>query len=347
VAAVAWLAEIFPSPKQRETILGITQAFSSVGGIMATAAFFLISKNIEHFPAIAAGDNVWRYTLISGVIPALPLILIRPFLPESPAWKQKKAEGTLKRPSIAELFQPIFLRTTIVTTILMACCYGAAYGAIQLTPQIVPGLVPGLRKEISGIRQQIDKAGRDTDEGVLLRKEFTGKDKEMKGIVSSVQFAQEIGGLLGRCAMAALAVLLIARQRLLRMFLIPGLIIIPLVFLYPAAGRLDADNVMWLRIGIFVTGFLTVAQFNFWGNYLPRVYPVYLRGTGESFAANVGGRIFGTSAALLTPRLAGLMPESVTAKTAFGAASVAFLVYFIALIASFWLPEPKQQELPD
>ncbi|HAV60951.1 MAG TPA: MFS transporter, partial [Verrucomicrobiales bacterium] len=34
VAAVAWLAELFPDPKQREKVLGYTQAFSSVGGLM-------------------------------------------------------------------------------------------------------------------------------------------------------------------------------------------------------------------------------------------------------------------------------------------------------------------------
>jgi hypothetical protein len=41
-------------------------------------------------PAIAGGHEAWRYTLISGVIPALPLLIIRPFLPESPAWQHKK-----------------------------------------------------------------------------------------------------------------------------------------------------------------------------------------------------------------------------------------------------------------
>ena len=29
-----------------------------------------------------------------------------------------------------------------------------------------------------------------------------------------------------------------------------------------------------------------MAHLNFLGNYLPRVYPVHLRGTGEGFAAN-------------------------------------------------------------
>jgi len=53
-------------------------------------------------------------------------------------------------------------------------------------------------------------------------------------------------------------------------------------------------------VGSLLRGLVTVAQFSYWGNYLPRVYPTYLRGTGESFAANIGGRMLGTSAALLT-----------------------------------------------
>jgi hypothetical protein len=32
---------------------------------------------------------------------------------------------------------------------------------------------------------------------------------------------------------------------------------------------------------------------------------------------------------------------------AYGAAAVAFLVYGIGLIASFWLPEPAREELPE
>ena len=106
VAAVAWIAEIFPDARQREKALGYTQAFSSIGGLMVTGAYYLAVTYGPSFPAIAGSHAPWRYTLISGVIPALPLILIRPFLPESPAWQQKKAAGTLRRPSIAELFTP-------------------------------------------------------------------------------------------------------------------------------------------------------------------------------------------------------------------------------------------------
>jgi hypothetical protein len=71
------------------------------------------------------------------------------------------------------------------------------------------------------------------------------------------------------------------------------------------------------------------------------VFPTYLRGTGESFAANVGGRMIGTAAALVTTSLAGSMPGSTpTVQMAYAAAAVGLFVYVIGFSASFWLPEP-------
>ncbi len=59
---------------------------------------------------------------------------------------------------------------------------------------------------------------------------------------------------------------------------------------------------------MFLAGLFTVAQFSFWGNYLPRVYPTHLRGTGEGFAANIGGRMMGTGFAFVTTQLTNVMP---------------------------------------
>ena len=168
VAAVAWLAELFPNPKRREAVLGYTQAFSSIGGVLVTGAYFLAVHYADSLPAILGGHAAWRYTLISGVIPALPLIIIRPFLPESPAWARKKAEGTLRRPSIGELFAPQYRKTTLVTALMFACSYGAAFGAIQHLPRIVPGL-----PEVASLARPLQEKA-----------------------VSSVQFYQEMGGLL-------------------------------------------------------------------------------------------------------------------------------------------------------
>ena len=330
VAAVAWLAELFPDPTRREKVLGYTQAFSSIGGILVATANGLCVAYATSFPSLNAfGVSLadphapWRYTLMSGVLPAIPLILIRPFLPESPSWQQKKAAGTLRRPSLAAIFAPELRRTTIVTTIMFACAYGAAFGAIQQVQQIVPGL-PEVRQLTAGLPPP--RAGLVTQE-----------------VAANVTKVQEVGGLVGRVALAYLAVVIISRRKLIRMFQIPGLMVMPLTFAVAATTSLN-----WLYVGMFFAGFFTVGQFSFWGNYLPRVYPLHLRGTGESFAANIGGRLIGTSFAWLTATLAVTANRAYApTKVALVAAAVGFSVYLVGLIASFWLPEPPRENLPD
>jgi MFS family permease len=315
VAAVAWIAELFDNPKQRESVLGYTQAFSSLGGLLVSGAYLLAVTYADSLPAIYGQHQAWRYTLMSGVIPAIPLILVRPFLPDSPVWREKKLAGTLRRPSVLELFHPKYRKVTLVTALMFACSYGAAFGAIQHIPRIVPGLPEALSLPRPAQQQ----------------------------MVSKVQLAQELGGLTGRFILAFLAVRILSRRKLLRVFQVPGLFIVPFVFLYPAQESYTAA-----RIGMFLAGLFTVAQFSFWGNYLPRMYPIHLRGTGESFAANIGGRMFGTSAALLTTTLANNMYGATPfAKLAYSAAAVALLVYSVGFIASFWLPEPAAEKLPE
>ena len=329
VAAVAWLAELFPEPKRREKVLGYTQAFSSFGGLMVATVNGWCVALAASLPALTALGSTaiqnphapWRYTLMSGVLPAIPLILIRPFLPESPIWQAKKEAGTLRRPSFAELFSPALRRTTIVTTVMFAMAYGAAFGAIQQIPQIVPGLPE--------VRQMV--AGRQPPEARLIEQR----------VASDVTKFQEVGGLAGRVALAYLAVVVVSRRKLIRMFQVPGLIAMPIVFAWAARSDLQL-----LYPAIFLAGFFTVGQFSFWGNYLPRVYPVHLRGTGESFAANIGGRLIGTSFAWVTATLAVTSDRAYApTKVALVAAAVGFSVYLVGLIASAWLPEPKADSL--
>lgn len=348
VAAVAWLAELFPDPARREKILGMTQAFSSVGGLLVAMANGLCVKYAADLPAIHLPDFLsslgtvkeqhaaWRYTLMSGILPAIPLIIIRPFLPESPAWAAKKAAGTLKRPSIGELFSPALARTTIVTTLMFALAYGAAFGAIQH----VPRMIPGLQEVKTQAKAAADKAVEGKPEDQKKRLAAQASKKVEQSLASQVTTIQEIGGLVGRFVLAWMAVVIVSRRKLLRCFQIPGLIVMPIVFGYCAVTSLDV-----LKVGIFFAGLFTVAQFSFWGNYLPRAFPVHLRGTGESFAANIGGRLIGTSFAWLTTTLATTPdPAQAPAKLAYTAAGVGLAVYVLGLLLSFALPEPQEQE---
>ena len=310
VAATAWLAELFPERKLRETVLGVTQIFASTGGILMSGASYL-SLTIGHLlPAIHGGHDPWRYTILWGILPAAPLLIVRPFLPESPIWQKKREEGTLQRPSIMELFHPEFRKTALLSCFMMACAYAASFGMLQHFARIIPGTPP--------VR-------------ILAH-------AEQQKIVSVLQGDQEVGSLVGRILMAILAIYVIGRKRLLHIFQIPGLLLIPVVVLLPAMR--DTALPAW---GIFLLGTVSVAQFSFWGNYLPTLYPTHLRGTGESFAANVGGRMLGTSAALITTTIVNYMPGgTVTRQLAYAAGIVGFLAYAAGFVGSFWLPETRQ-----
>src|SRR6185436_12901783 len=199
----------------------------------------------------------------------------------------------------------------------MAMSFGSTFGAIQQLPQIIPGLA-----EVRAMAP-IDA----------------------RGVPSRVSGVEEIGGLAGRVLLAILAVRIVSRRSVIRLFQVPGLFVMPIVFAVIATRSLSL-----LYYGAFIAGVFAVGQLSFWGNYLPRMFPVHLRGTGESFCANVGGRLIGTSFAAVTSYLATLSPGQSPAyaptKTAYAAAAIGFSVYLIGFILSFFLPEPKEN-LPE
>jgi MFS family permease len=356
VAAVAWLAELFPNRDQREKVLGYTQAFSSFGGLMVGAANVLAANIALHLPAIHGGHEAWRYTLISGVIPALPLLFIRPFLPESPEWARKRAAGQLKRPSLLALFSPELYRTTILTTLVFAASYGIAFGAIQQLPQILGAQRVGTPQE-AGHAAMIATAKTAVAQAVATAREAgqpepsAGRKRQIAGnasdeAVAKVSLWQEVGGLVGRFLLAFLAVRILSRRALLRVFQLPALVFVPLLFVWISTTLGRADSLLWIQIGVFVAGLLAIAQFSFWGNYIPLVFPLHLRGTGESFAANIGGRVLGTAAAWITLTLSAATPPS-PARIAVVAACVAGGYVLLGAILTQWLPEPKEGKLAD
>ncbi len=356
IAAITWLAEVFEDKKERERWLGITQAFASVGGVFVTLVSFYIGKYQASLPSFnfplpaiegATSPGAWRYVLATGLFPAIPIAILLPFVPESRVWKEKRASGTLKRPSIVELFAPQYLRITLVTALLSACAYGIAFGALQLTPRLIaPGLpelkeaaaeLKPLRAEAKTLNEQFDKAATPEEKGAIrkqlgaLAAKQKKPDSEVREMGEKVQFFQEMGGLIGRILLAVFVIIGISRVALLKIFQVPALIMLPLTYfmLYHQGGPA-------FMFAYGVCGLLTVAQFSYFGEYLPKVFPMHLRGTGGSFATNVGGRMVGTSMAVVTsnflaPMLAGGKPltPDITAQAAGIVATV------IAVIALF------------
>jgi MFS family permease len=369
VAAVTWLSELFSDKRQRELAVGWTQAFASVGGLLVTSVSAGIGALIQNdvlptLPVGTPGNLAWRYTLMTGLLPALLIAVLLPFVPESAVWLERKRAGTLKRPKFRELFAPGLLRTTLVTTVLSACAYAAAFGTLQVTvTQGVPGL-PDLEEARAQMRpyisanqaleKELQALPKDAPEYVVKQKEFNenlrkigkiNKD-EIQPRREEVQFMQELGGLLGRILLAAALLYLAGTRLLLWLFQVPGLIIIPVVWfwVYP-------NEPHYFTLGVFLAGACIVSQFSYFGEYLPKVFPVHLRGTGGGFATNVGGRMIGTSAAFLTT---GIIAPLVTRWTgagpvtpqqvAFAAGVTGLLVFAVGFLFSVFLSHPPRDE---
>jgi MFS family permease len=438
VAAITWLAELFPEKRRKEIVLGSTQAFASLGGLLVTGINVWIIAHASTLPALPLpdifnGHATWRYALMTGLLPAIPIMILLPFVPESQIWREKRQAGTLKRPSFGALFAPELRRVTIVTALLSACAYAAAFGALQLTPlRVAPGLpelaeqrqalkplqdearklnadllaampafrqalsdVPGLeeltvqrartRTEMRAAKKTVDNPAADEVRKTAAKAnlatlsarisqldtnltELTASKPEAKKAVidrekilkqlgdnrdlqephdvavksrgNAMQGAQEFGGLIGRIILAVLLVTAITRRNLLRLFVVPGLIMFPITY-----WMLYKHSAVEMQYGIFVCGLLVVAQFSYFGEYLPKVFPLHLRGTGGSFATNVGGRMIGTSAALLTTNVIAPMvgAKSTFDQVAIAAGLVGTTVFAIALVLTFLLPEPKPE----
>ncbi len=368
VAAITWLAEVFEDPKQKERWLGITQAFASLGGVLVTVMSIWISKNMSSLPhmGLPAGlgstdPGTWRYLLMTGLLPAIPIAMLLPFVPESKVWQERRAAGTLKRPSFTALFAPELRRVTLVTAALSACAYGIAFGALQVTvARVTPGLpelkpqaaeLAPLRKQAEVLNTQLNALAADDP----ARNELVGKIKAnfveqkpindvVKNMSDKVQFRQEMGGLVGRILLAGLIIIGIRRLTLLKIFQLPALIALPLT--YFVFFKQGGEMFLW---SYFICGLLTVAQFSYFGEYLPKVFPLHLRGTGGSFATNVGGRMIGTSMAFVTtslvaPMLKGegpLLPMHVAQAAGIVATSIAVLSLLVGLL----LPEPRTESV--
>lgn len=379
VAAVTWLAELFDDKRTRELVIGWTLACASLGGIFVTEVYSEIVSAAKtpgalphiQFPEGHDPNNVaWRYTLLTGLVPGALILILLPFVPESRVWAQRKAAGTLRRPNFGELFSPELRRTTIVTSLLSACAYAAAFGALQLTPpQIVPGLPDisekrtpieenktklkdreAMLKEAmsKGQSEESNKAGKAMVDN--LKKEIAGQEKEfnqeLKARRGNIQRWQELGGLTGRILFAVLLIFLPSRM-LLRIFLIPGVLLFPLTYLELVKGEYAL-----FATAIFFCGLLTVAQMSYMSEFLPRVFPVHLRGTGGAFATNVGARMIGTMAATFNTEIlsgfftpSGPTPVQVATGVATAAAIIGATVYLIAFAASFLLPTPKEEPI--
>src|SRR6185503_18925908 len=187
VAAITWLAELFPEKRRKEIVLGSTQTFASVGGLLVTGVNVWVIAHANTLPALPLPEifnahGAWRYLLFTGLVPAVLIAFLLPFVPESQIWRERRQAGTLKRPSFGELFAPELRRVTLVTALLSACAYAAAFGALQLTPlRVAPGL-PELAEQRAALRPLQVEATQLNTNLLAVMPAFLQAEKDVPGL---------------------------------------------------------------------------------------------------------------------------------------------------------------------
>ena len=149
---------------------------------------------------------------------------------------------------------------------MFACSYGAAFGAIQHMPRIVPGPAGG--------------RGR-------LPRPAAAADRERRAVLPGDRRARRT------LLLAFLAVRIVCRRAAAAHFQVPGL-----SSCRSSSCSRRRPALEGLKWGIFLAGFSRSRSSASGGTTCRACIPRTCAGTGESFAANVGGRMFGTSAAL-------------------------------------------------
>jgi MFS family permease len=319
---VALVAEVMPA-RTRPYMLGLLQAFSAIGNV--TAALLYMGVGLLElrgsFDGLYFGGygpiTPWRGLFLIGTVPALIALLVRRRLKEPDRW-QEAAARSKRLGSYAELFSDPRWRRHALLGLMLAFAgvvglWGIAFFSIDLQKSVFEKLY-----EAQGI----------------VGREKAGWTKIWAGITSIMI---NLGAFVGMTGFSTLTARLGRRWTFAIAFIAAALSTI-MVFLYMD----DHIDLFWM---LPIMGVCQLSLFGGYAIYFPELFPTRLRSTGTSFCYNVGRFVAAGGPAAL-----GLLQSQVFAgyQEPMRYAGVTMCsVYVIGLIALPFLPETKDQPLPD
>ncbi len=347
-AGVSLVAEVMPG-RARPYALGLLQALSAVGNMMAAGIYFLIFRVAPEEGVRGFGTNVeaWRLVFLVGIIPAALALFIRRRLKEPESWQRAKdaaraakvqavkdrAAGKLPADDfhkqvgdIREMFGDWrWRKNTIIGVLLATSGVMGLWGIGFWTPELVRSFVP---------------------------------KEDQSFYVSMTSLMQNFGAFFGIYAFGLMAGIVGRRPAFALSYLI-GLVMIVVVF-----GFMNEPNQIWWMIPML--GFATLMVFGGYAIYFPELYPTRLRSTGVGFCYNVARYLAALAPIMLAP-LARLFaaPEgseraaaklsNLTILSSLGgvdtpfryAAIVLSSVFIIGLLTLPFAPETKGKPLPE
>lgn len=309
---VALVAETMPV-RARPYALGVLQAFSAVGNMMAAGAGILLGQ-IQQTSAI---HSAWRWEFLVGALPAPLALVIFKKLKEPEPWLRARAENR-RLGSFADLFSEARWRRNAICGLLLAFSgvvglWGIGFFSYDL------------------FRPVLEKTFRAQGfAGAAL----AGKTTTWIGITSLLQ---NLGSFFGVYAFTYLTHFTGRRKAFAVSFLAAmGMTA------YTFWNLKELSDVFWM---VPLMGFCQLALFGGYAIYLPELFPTRLRSTGTSFCYNVGRFV-----AAGGPLTLGFLTSRVFAATAEPmryAGVTMCLVFLVGLAALPFAPETKGVPLPE
>ncbi|MFA6542912.1 MAG: MFS transporter [Limisphaerales bacterium] len=259
---------------------------------------------------IAVGGQ-WRYAYLIGVIPALLILWVRASVKEPESWQQAKVKAASGEGARLGSFRDLLLHPVWAKRAIL----GVLLATVGL-----------------GSFWGVTVAGQDLAKEILLKSGATPE-----AAVEKAKFAygivQAAGGGLGMLAFGPICVRL-GRRRTFILMQAAALVIVPVTCFLPTSY-----NMLLFLLPVY--GFFTLSIHAGFAIYFPELFPNHLRSTGTGLCFN-GGRML---AALMLVFSGWLKSQPGMALPM--AVSILSLVFLLGILVVMFMPETKDQPLPE
>lgn len=341
--AVALVADTVPG-HIRPRALGVLQSFSAVGNVAAGFIGLTIALT-----AIGENDNYWKWLFVIGALPAFLVATIQLRMKEPDSWRESRdrAISQGKRSgSYRDLFGHATWRKHALLGMILSCAGVIGLWGIGVFSSDLVGDI---------VTHNFTQAGATVED--------INKGKQLWMSLNLLTF--NVGAFAGMLIFTRVAVSL-GRKKAFMMFFAGSLVVT--IFVFQMIGKLNGRwDILWMAP---LMGFFHLSVFAGFSIYLPELFPTRLRATGVSFCYNVGrylaalgpftlgalaakfgkeaqdAAVAGAAPGIEAPALAAL--KSAAKIDAFrDAASWMCLIFLLGIIVLPFLPETKDQPLPE
>jgi MFS family permease len=231
-------------PEHRNKAISIMQSGWAIGYALAAVLTAVILGN----PAL--GDEAWRWLFVVGLAPALFTLWIRRNVPESVAWKTRRAAAPRRENPFKVIFGPALLGRTVRIVLLGGAVQFAYWGLFFWLPPF--------------LARPVEQGGAGM------------------GVVGSLQWilVMQAGAYLGYLTFGFIADRL-GRRRTFILFMLCAAAIVPIY------GQMARNPTVLLLLSPLL-GYFGHGYFSMFGGFVAELFPTAVRATGQGTSYNAG-----------------------------------------------------------